>query len=94
MTSGKIAFDMPDELLAKLGTSDELAAEAKRAFVLDLLRDGRIGQGRAAELLGIPRSELLLLMVRYAIPSGLRTPEDVDKEVETARRIASERRRD
>lgn len=77
-----------------LGSAEQLSAEAKEAFVLGLLRQGRIGQSRAAELLGITRSDLLLLMVRDAIPSGLRTPEDVDREVATARRIALARRRD
>jgi len=92
MATTKIEFEIPDDLRAMLGSLEELSAQAKQAFVLGLLRNGRIGQSRAAELLGISRAELLDLMVQFAIPSALRTPEDVDRETEAARRITPPRR--
>lgn len=54
--------------------------------MLDLLREATIGQSRAAELLGIARVELLDLMGKHQVPAGPATTEDVDREVEAARR--------
>jgi predicted HTH domain antitoxin len=58
----------------------------KRALVLELLRQARIGQSKAAELLELTRAELLDVMVQRQVPSGLSTLEDVDQEIEVARR--------
>jgi hypothetical protein len=87
MSTRKLSFELPAELVAALGPSDELAVKAKEALVLELLREARIGQSKAAELLAISRADLLELMCRYQVPSGLATPEDVDRELEAARNL-------
>ena len=84
----KLTFELPAELVSQLGSPEEAAARAKEALVLELLREARIGQSRAAELLSITRSELLELMLAHQVPSGPRTLEDADQELETARRLA------
>lgn len=89
MVACKLAFELPEEFVARLGPVDEVAARAKEAFVLELLRQAQIGQSKAAELLGIMRAELLALMVQHQVPSGLVTNEDVDRELETARGLTS-----
>ena len=88
MTTCKLTFELPVEVVALLGSSDEVAAKAKEALVLELLREARIGQSRAAELLAMTRSDLLELMAWHQVPSGLATPEDVDLELEAARKLA------
>jgi len=91
MATRKLSFDLPAELLADLGPSKTLAGKAKEAFVLELLREARISQGKAAELLGINRWDRLDLMAHYRIPSGPATTDEVDEEVRTARRLAREK---
>jgi hypothetical protein len=88
MTTCRLTFELPTEFVARLGPPEEVAAQAKAAFVLALLRQARIGQSKAAELLGIARADLLDLMMQHQIPSGLATPDDVDQELEAARRLA------
>lgn len=78
-----VTFDLPDELVALLGSPTAAAAKAKEALVLDLLREARISQGKAARLLGITRWDVIDLMARHQIPSGPVTEEEVRQEIET-----------
>jgi predicted HTH domain antitoxin len=85
MATMTIRVEVPEEL-SELGDShEELAMRAQRSLVLDLLRDGMIGQARAARLLGITRWDILDLMARYRIPSGPLTAEEVDRDLANAR---------
>ena len=54
--------------------------------MLDLLRDARVTQGEAAILLGVTRYDILDLMVQHRIPSGPETAEEMDQEIESARK--------
>ncbi len=85
-TTRTIKIELPDALVAALDSLDGIEDRAWKALVLDLLRDGAISQGRAANLLGITRYDILDLMASHYIPSGPRTPEEVDQEVESAMR--------
>lgn len=82
-----LSVEVPDELVALLGTPEAAAARAKEALVLDLLREARISQGKAARLLGISRWDVLRLMARHRIPSGPETPEELRQELEAAERF-------
>lgn len=84
MASTTVTLELPDELLDFLGPPDTVAAKVRESLVLDLLRDARISQGRAASLLGVTRWDILDLMARHAIPSGPETAEEVDQEINTA----------
>ena len=59
MASQPITVDVPDQVVALLGSPEAVADGMRRALVLDLLWQGRIGQGRAGELLGITRWDIL-----------------------------------
>ncbi len=85
-TMSRLTFELPDHLVARLGSPEQVAATAKKAFVMELLRESEIGLSRAAELLGITRAELLELMGEHQVAAGPATVEDVDREVEAARR--------
>ncbi len=65
-------------------------AKAKEALVLALLREARISQGRAAELLGITRWDILDLMAQHDILSGPVTAEEVDEEMRVVRRLSQD----
>lgn len=86
-----LTLDVPDEIIALLGTPEVAAARAKETLVLDLLREARISQSAAARLLGVTRWGLLDLMARYQIPSGPETPEEMQEEIARARSFLSSR---
>jgi hypothetical protein len=87
-----LTFDLPDDLVERLGSSEEAAARAKEALVLQLLREGEISQGSAAELLGLNRWEIIDLMSRHEIPSGPSTEAEYDRDLEVGRRYVRESR--
>jgi predicted HTH domain antitoxin len=87
MTVKSITLELPEELVASLGTLDEIAGRARKALVLDLLRDARITQGQAAQLLGVTRHDILDLMALHRIPSGPLTAEEMQQDIENARRF-------
>lgn len=87
MATRTIRFDLPDELVSLLGSDEAAAAKAKETLILELLREARISQGRAAELLGITRWDILDLMVQHQISSGPETDEELEREVERAVRL-------
>ncbi len=82
-----VTLELPEELVALLGSPEAVAARVRESLVLDLLREARISQGRAASLLGVTRWDILELMARHCIPSGPETAEEMRQEIETARRF-------
>jgi predicted HTH domain antitoxin len=75
-----VKFELPDEVAPNLRDED-LAAKAKEALTMELLREHEISQGRAAELLGIDRHELFDLMTRCQVPVIDMTPEELAEEL-------------
>ena len=91
MAKQSLRVELPQELVALLGSPEAAAARAKQALVLDLLREVRISQGQAADFLGITRWDILDLMAQYDILSGPETPEDVDREIAVLERLVQDR---
>ena len=77
----KLDLELPDELFAQL-QENEIAAKAKEALVMEFLRAHRLSQGKAADLLGVNRHELLDLMSRYRVPVIDLTAEELKHELE------------
>lgn len=66
----------------------EAENKAKEAYVMTLLRHNEIGSGRAAEILGIPRVEVIDLMSEYDIsPFPDQTREELEREVSETLRM-------
>jgi predicted XRE-type DNA-binding protein len=86
-----LPLQVPEELVALLGTPEAVTARAKEALVLDLVRQARIGQSKAAELLGITRGALLDLMAEHRIPSGAETAAELATDLASARRHVTPR---
>jgi len=70
--------DLPEESLQK----KEVLKKIKEAVVLELLREGEITQGKAAELLEISRDDLFDLMAKYDIPMANFPPEELQCQIE------------
>jgi predicted HTH domain antitoxin len=76
----QVELELPDDVVVNL-QDEELVAKAKEAFFIELLREHRLSQGKAAELLGITRHELFDLMSKYHVPAIDLTPEELKAEL-------------
>jgi hypothetical protein len=84
-----LALELPEDLVEMLGSSEAAQAIAREAFLFELLREGRIGQSRLAELLGLTRWEVLERLERYGIYQGPRTAEELASDAAVAENTAS-----
>ena len=82
MTTRTLTVELPEELVALLGSPEAAAAKARQALVLALLREARLSQGQAARLLGLDRWQMLDLMAEHQIPAGPETAEEMRSEIE------------
>jgi predicted HTH domain antitoxin len=62
-----VELDLPDEVVAALAGED-MTAKLREMFVMNLVREHRISQGKAAEILGISREEIFPLMSKHEVP--------------------------
>ncbi len=65
----------------------EVAERTNEALIMDLLRRHVISQGKAAELLGISRWELALVMGRYMVSAIDLSADDVRQEAEPLQNV-------
>lgn len=72
----KFPVDLPDL------EDKEALKKVKETYVLELLREKRISQGKAAELLEISRQDLFDLMAKYDIPMSDFPPEELKRQRE------------
>ena len=77
----KLDLELPDELFAQFHEK-EIEAKAREALVMELLREHRISQGKAAEVLGVGRHELFDLMSKYCVSAVDLTSEELKRELE------------
>ena len=82
-----IEIAVPEEIIDLLGSEDAARKEAQEAFVLDLVRRGKISKGKAAELLGISLWDLPELVAQYQIPWFSYRLEELEKDLDTLRKL-------
>ena len=77
-----VDLELPDEVVEKLRVKD-LSRKAKEALIMELLREHRISQGMAAQLLDLSREQLFPLMAKYQVSvvdlSSAELREEMDK---------------
>ena len=74
-------MELPDDLFAQL-RNEEIEAKVKEALVMELLREHRLSQEKASEILGLDRHELLNLMAKYQVPVIDLTAEELKSELQ------------
>jgi DNA-binding NtrC family response regulator len=79
-----VELEVPDEVLVNL-SKEEAAAKAKEAFIMELLCEHRVSQGKATEMLGVTRHELFELMTKYQVPVIDLTLAELQAELEASR---------
>jgi predicted HTH domain antitoxin len=75
-----LRFALPDGVAQHLCDA-EMAAKAKEALVMELLREHHISQGKAAELLNLSRHDLFDVVSTYHIPVIDLTAEELEAEL-------------
>lgn len=77
-----VEVDLPEEAFEfHRWERDEIAAELRLLWLLEQVRQRRLGHGRAAELSGLSRAEFLVLMGRHAISPFDYDPAELDAEL-------------
>ena len=77
----RLVLEFPEGVQEKDLQDEEVLLKAKEAAVMELLRKGKISQGKAAELLDISRHDLFDLMAKYDIPAIEMTREELKREL-------------
>jgi len=79
--SRRLVLEFPKDVPEEDLKDKEVLMKAKQAAVMELLRKGKISQGKAAELLDISRHDLFDLMAKYDIPVIEMTKEELKREL-------------
>ncbi|MBM4322831.1 MAG: hypothetical protein FJ115_04645 [Deltaproteobacteria bacterium] len=79
--STRLVLEFPEGLQEEDLQDEDVLLKAKEAAVMELLRKGKISQGKAAELLDVSRYDLFDLMAKHDIPAIEMTRERLKKEL-------------
>ena len=90
--AGTFTIELPESLLTPFaGTPEAFAREVRLAAAIEWYREGRVSQGKAAEIAGLNRIDFLDALYRAKVPACQVTVDEVMEEVERA--VASHRER-
>lgn len=82
-------LEIPQEVLAVLGADPARAAEEIRMLAaMKLFELGRVSSGAAASLAGVSRVEFLGRLGEYDVSPFRVSPEELEQDLENARRIS------
>jgi predicted HTH domain antitoxin len=85
----QITVSLPEGLPEALHmSSEEVCKETKLILAAKLYEQGRVSAGYAAEIAGMDRLTLLAALERYGVPAINLTGDEVNREIEAARRIS------
>ena len=80
-------LEIPQEVLGVLGVDPARAAgEIRLLAAMKLFELGRLSSGAAATLAGVARVEFLAKLGAYGVSPFQVSPEDLEQDLETARR--------
>jgi predicted HTH domain antitoxin len=82
MSTIEVNILLPEEVLsfARLG-KEEIKDEMRRLLLLELVREGKVPYGKAAELLGIGQAEFLQYMAQHKVSPFQFTPDELAEEL-------------
>lgn len=90
MATTSVTVELPEEIVAFLGSPEKMNERVRKSLVLELLREGEISQGKGAELLGLSRWEMLDFIKAHNIPSGPQSAEEMREDIEVVRRVSKQ----
>ncbi len=78
----RVEVELPDEAFDfHAWQPDQIAAELRQLWLLEQVRQRRLGHGKAAELAGLSRAGFLLLMGRHGISPFDYDPHELGAEL-------------
>ncbi len=87
----KIEVELPEEIFLLLRRSKrDIGEDIRKAIALQLFQEHLISSGKAAELAGMCLSDFMDLTREKRIPWFDYTEEEVEKEIEEARKLAGQ----
>ena len=86
MSTLKIELELPEEIVEYLGTQ-EVEKSIKELIILNFLRELKISQGKAKEILEISKSELIELMRLHSIPAIDLSSEELKEELKRSEEL-------
>lgn len=90
--AGTFTIELPESLLTPFaGTPETFAREVRLAAAIEWYREGRVSQGKAAEIAGLSRIDFLDALYRAKVPACQVTVDEVMEEVERAVALHRER---
>lgn len=75
-----LELQLPEELVEALGSVEDVTRQARESFVMDLLRQGKISQGKAAKLLELSRWDLPEVMAQHDVPAVMVEPDELERD--------------
>jgi len=88
-----VKLDLPPELEARLRRqASDLDAEVRKAYALELFRQGRISHFELSEILGLDRFGTDAYLKEHGVFEGSLTMADLDADQQTLQRLLSEDR--
>ncbi len=80
----QVMIEVPDDAVRRCGGDEALfGREVYEAAVVQWFDEGRISQGRAAELLSVSRAELFEMLKRHKVSPIQITPEELAEELKS-----------
>ncbi|MEW6619691.1 MAG: UPF0175 family protein [bacterium] len=80
--------EMPDEVLAILGTTkQQFSQKLKELAALKLFQEGKISSGKASELVEISRMEFIEVLAKNNIPFFRQTPDELAEDIAVAKEM-------
>ncbi len=83
-----VSLEMPEKLVTFIMSAEKEDQLERNAMILyPYIRKGIISHGRAAEILGIFKMDLITLYSRLGLPYLEMTDEEIDEELEMVRHL-------
>ena len=94
MTTLTVGVELPRDVLGAMDVSEPgLPQRVKQLLALELLREGRISSGKAAELAGMAKYAFVRLLGEHRMPYFTETAEELDAQVRSTRTVLDARKR-
>lgn len=91
MNTRKVEIDIPEALVQYTVLMDKEALLKRNAMlVYPYIQDGTISHGKAAEILGVGKLDLIILYGKMGLPYFNETEEELEEDMETIRNIRGE----
>ena len=92
MAPKKFEVEFSEELWEVVGIpAKKLSAKLQEVLVVELVRQGKLSQGRAAELLGVDRWEIMNILAVYDVQTTSLTEAELDRDLQVLRELRNEK---